>query len=113
MTMRSCMSKIIKLFANPDSMEFMYQCFLQAMWVALSLEDLKGKPIFLKFMKFQNVCSLTIFIEENQESMDMSKVSKIAFYGSMVEFTTMKRANANMEQIQKLGELESYLFFIL
>ncbi|MCO5558900.1 hypothetical protein L7F22_012490 [Adiantum nelumboides] len=83
--------KTVKLFANRENMGFSNVSeFPPSDVVTLSSEDLKGKPIPLKFVKFQNVRSLTIFIEDNQESTEVTKVSKIAFYGSTVETTNMK-----------------------
>ncbi|MCO5557330.1 hypothetical protein L7F22_010891 [Adiantum nelumboides] len=80
MTMPSCLSKIVKLFANGESMEFSnVSVFPPSNVVILSLENSKGKPIFLQFIKFQNVCSLTIFEEDNPKSKDKTKASKIAY----------------------------------
>lgn len=44
----------------------------------------------LKFVKFQNVRSLTIFIEDNQSDSEVTKVNKIALFGTTVETTDMK-----------------------
>ncbi|GAB4835994.1 hypothetical protein Ancab_000913 [Ancistrocladus abbreviatus] len=49
---------------------------------ALSPDNLQGKPVVLKYVKFQNVHSLTIFIEENQCGSDITKVQKTALYGA-------------------------------
>ncbi|XP_038982029.1 PITH domain-containing protein At3g04780 isoform X3 [Phoenix dactylifera] len=53
-------------------------------------DNLKGKPVNLKYVKFQNVRSLTIFIEDNQGGNDVSKVQKIVLYGTTVDTTNMK-----------------------
>ncbi|CAJ2628551.1 unnamed protein product [Trifolium pratense] len=58
--------------------------------VVLSPEHLQGKPVLLKYVKFQNVRSLTIFIEDNQTGSEITKVQKIQLIGSTVETTDMK-----------------------
>ncbi|XP_020520070.1 PITH domain-containing protein At3g04780-like [Amborella trichopoda] len=55
------------------------------------LIEMYGKPVTLKYVKFQNVRSLTIFIEDNQSGADLTKVQKIALFGTTVETTDMKR----------------------
>ncbi|PPD91146.1 hypothetical protein GOBAR_DD11922 [Gossypium barbadense] len=50
----------------------------------------KGKSVALKCVKFQNVRSLTIFIEDNHSGSEITKVQKTALYGSTVETTDMK-----------------------
>eukprot|EP00250_Pteridium_aquilinum_P031783 c4425_g1_i1 orf=164-694(+) len=83
--------KTVKLFANRQSMGFSnVSDFPASDIITLSPEDLKGKPVTLKFVKFQNVRSLTIFIEDNQGSTDVTKVIKLALNGSTVETTNMK-----------------------
>lgn len=83
--------KTVKLFANRQNMGFSnVSDFPASDVVTLSPENLQGKPVPLKFVKFQNVRSLTVFIEDNQGSVDVTKVNKIAFYGSTVETTNMK-----------------------
>ncbi|KAG6773364.1 hypothetical protein POTOM_020635 [Populus tomentosa] len=49
-----------------------------------------GKPVVLKYVKFQNVRSLTIFIEDNQLDSEITKVQKIALFGTTVDTTDMK-----------------------
>jgi hypothetical protein len=64
--------------------------------VTVSLEHLEGKPVPLKFVKFQNVRSLTVFIEDNQGSSDCTQVQKLAIIGSTVETT-------NMSELKKIN----------
>ncbi|KAH7285111.1 hypothetical protein KP509_33G013600 [Ceratopteris richardii] len=83
--------KTVKLFGNRESMGFSnVSDFPPSDVISLSIENLEGKPVPLKYVKFQNVRSLTIFIGDNQESTEATKVSKIALYGSTVETTNMK-----------------------
>ncbi|CAN1124673.1 PITH domain-containing protein At3g04780 [Linum perenne] len=102
--------KTVKLFSNKEHMGFMYRisysCFISQ---ELSVSNVSsvcirttffiltvvafycvGKPVALTYVKFQNVRSVTIFIEDNQSKGHVNKVQKIAFFGSTVETTDMK-----------------------
>ncbi|KAL0429514.1 UNVERIFIED_CONTAM: PITH domain-containing protein [Sesamum radiatum] len=83
--------KTVKLFANREHMGFSnVNDFPPSDTVILSTENLKGKPVIVKYVKFQNVRSLTVFIEDNQSGSDITKVQKIVLYGTTVETTDMK-----------------------
>ncbi|GLT38810.1 hypothetical protein SLA2020_130320 [Shorea laevis] len=83
--------KTVKLFSNKEHMGFSnVNDFPPSDTLVLSPENMEGKPIILKFVKFQNVRSLTIFIEDNQSGSDITKVQKIVLYGTTVETTDMK-----------------------
>ncbi|KAJ9185849.1 hypothetical protein P3X46_005436 [Hevea brasiliensis] len=83
--------KTVKLFSNKEHMGFSnVNDFPPSDTAILSLDNLKGKPVGLKYVKFQNVRSLTIFIEDNQSGSDITKVQKIALFGTTVETTDMK-----------------------
>ncbi|KAE8670941.1 PITH domain-containing protein [Hibiscus syriacus] len=77
--------KTVKLFTNREHMGFSnVNDFTPSDAAVLSLDNLKGKPIVVKYVKFQNVRSLTIFIEDNQSGSEITKVQKIASYGSIL-----------------------------
>ncbi|XP_042462963.1 PITH domain-containing protein At3g04780-like [Zingiber officinale] len=83
--------RTVKLFANKEHMGFSnVNDYPPSDSLSLSPEDLKGKPVTLKYVKFQNVRSLTIFIEDNHGGGDISKVQKILLYGTTVDTTNMK-----------------------
>ncbi|CAF2370677.1 hypothetical protein BRARA_A03752 [Brassica rapa] len=83
--------KTVKFFSNKEHMCFSnVNDFPPSDTAELTEENLKGKPVVLKYVKFQNVRSLTIFIEDNQSDSEVTKVQKIALYGSTVETTDMK-----------------------
>ncbi|OVA05396.1 Thioredoxin [Macleaya cordata] len=83
--------KTVKLFANKEHMGFSnVNDYPPSDTAVLTPDNLKGKPVILKYVKFQNVRSLTIFIEDNQEGTDITKVQKIVLYGTTVETTDMK-----------------------
>ncbi|KAF2287867.1 hypothetical protein GH714_003033 [Hevea brasiliensis] len=83
--------KTVKLFSNKEHMGFSnVNEFPPSDTAILSPDNLKEKPVVLKYVKFQNVRSLTIFIEDNQSGSDITKVQKIALFGTTVETTDMK-----------------------
>ncbi|XP_050886478.1 PITH domain-containing protein At3g04780 isoform X1 [Lathyrus oleraceus] len=83
--------KTVKLFSNKEHMGFSnVNDYPPSDTAVLSPENLKGKPVLLKYVKFQNVRSLTIFIEDNQTDSEITKVQKILLIGSTVETTDMK-----------------------
>uniref|UniRef100_A0A0V0HFH7 Putative PITH domain-containing protein-like n=1 Tax=Solanum chacoense TaxID=4108 RepID=A0A0V0HFH7_SOLCH len=83
--------KTVKLFSNKEHMGFSnVNDYPPSDTVVLSEDNLKGKPVTLKYVKFQNVRSVTIFIEDNQHDGETTNVRKIVLYGSTVETTDMK-----------------------
>ncbi|KAI5398359.1 hypothetical protein KIW84_063955 [Lathyrus oleraceus] len=75
--------KTVKLFSNKEHMGFSnVNDYPPSDTAVLSPENLKGKPVLLKYVKFQNVRSLTIFIEDNQTDSEITKVQKILLIGS-------------------------------
>ncbi|WOL15272.1 hypothetical protein Cni_G24053 [Canna indica] len=83
--------RTVKLFANKEHMGFSnVNEYPPSDSLSLSPDNLKGKPVTLKYVKFQNVRSLTIFIEDNQGGDDVTKVQKIALFGTTVDTTNMK-----------------------
>ncbi|MED6217643.1 hypothetical protein PIB30_019593 [Stylosanthes scabra] len=83
--------KTVKLFSNKEHMGFSnVNDYPPSDTAVLSTDNLKGKPVLVKYVKFQNVRSLTIFIEDNQSGSEITKVQKIMLYGSTVETTDMK-----------------------
>ncbi|KAG5244986.1 PITH domain-containing protein [Salix suchowensis] len=83
--------KTVKLFSNKEHMGFSnVNDYPPSDTVVLSPDTLKGKPVVLKYVKFQNVRSLAIFIEDNQSESEITKVQKISLFGTTVETTDMK-----------------------
>ncbi|CAD6207017.1 unnamed protein product [Miscanthus lutarioriparius] len=84
--------KTVKLFSNKEHMGFSnVNDYPPSDTLELSSNHLiDNKPLPLKYVKFQNVRSLTIFIEDNQSGSDVSKIHKIALYGTTVDTTNMK-----------------------
>lgn len=88
----------LKLFSNRPSLGFSDVSDLApTQEIDLSADQLaKGEPIALKYVKFQNVRSITVFVESNQEDEETSAVQKIQLLGSLVETT-------NMSEFKKVG----------
>ncbi|XP_047088890.1 PITH domain-containing protein At3g04780-like [Lolium rigidum] len=84
--------KSVKLFSNKEHMGFSnVNDFPPSDSVDLSSSHLlESKPVTLKYVKFQNVRSLTMFIEDNQSGADITQIQKIALYGTTVDTTNMK-----------------------
>lgn len=84
--------KTVKLFSNKEHMGFSnVSDYPPSDTLELSPNHLvENKPVPLKYVKFQNVRSLTIFIEGNQSESDVTKIHKIALYGTTVDTTNMK-----------------------
>ncbi|XP_020407319.2 thioredoxin-like protein 1 isoform X1 [Zea mays] len=93
--------KTVKLFSNKEHMGFsnvndyppsdtLELSSDHLIEMGLGLSFLQNKLLPLKYVKFQNVRSLTIFIEDNQSGSDVSKIHKIALYGTTVDTTNMK-----------------------
>eukprot|EP00243_Klebsormidium_subtile_P004922 TRINITY_DN19169_c0_g1_i1.p1 TRINITY_DN19169_c0_g1~~TRINITY_DN19169_c0_g1_i1.p1 ORF type:complete len:176 (+),score=30.46 TRINITY_DN19169_c0_g1_i1:275-802(+) len=84
--------KKVKLFTNRTSLGFSEATdgLVPQQEIVFTAEQLDGTPIPLKYVKFQGVRSLTIFVESNQEDEDTTKIQKIVLLGSTVETTDMK-----------------------
>ncbi|KAJ7524041.1 hypothetical protein O6H91_18G074400 [Diphasiastrum complanatum] len=89
--------KTVKLYANRQNMGFSnVGDFPVNDTIILSADHLSGRPVQLKYVKFQNVRSVTVFIEDNQETTEVTKIQKLAFLGSTVETT-------NMSELKKIS----------
>lgn len=92
--------KILKFFFNqPSSLDFdKAESAEPAQLIELSPEDLAedAKPVQLKYVKFQNVNSLTIFVKDNQTGKDTTRISQLLLIGSPVAAT-------NMNEFKRLG----------
>ncbi|CAN6439643.1 unnamed protein product [Victoria cruziana] len=99
--------RLIKLFVNKENMGFSNVSDFPASDSTVLLPDnLKGKPVILKYVKFQNVRSLTIFVENNQSDADITKIQKLVLIGT-----------TNNPKLNTLSEhkymKENYLLYVL
>ncbi|XP_020615546.1 thioredoxin-like protein 1 isoform X2 [Orbicella faveolata] len=85
--------KTVKLFTNhPNSMDFdSAENFQAVQTLELTPDDIKDDVITpLKFVKFQNVNSLTLFFQNNQGGEETTVLEYIGFIGSPLDSTNME-----------------------
>ncbi|KAK1270310.1 PITH domain-containing protein [Acorus gramineus] len=100
--------KTVKLFANKSNMDFSnVNDFPPSDSVTCTIDNLKGKPIILKYVKFQSVNSLKIFIEDNQSGADITKVQKIILYG-----VTLKSVNQDGSPGVRISAVKTYHLYV-
>lgn len=77
--------KTVKLYANRDNMDFGDVASAEPTQVLqLRPEDTKGERVELKYVKFQNVRSLVIFIEDNQGGDETTRIDSLDLFGLKV-----------------------------
>ncbi|ESO90964.1 hypothetical protein LOTGIDRAFT_217500 [Lottia gigantea] len=83
--------KTLKIFINqPHTLDFdQAESMKPVQIVELNPEDLTEGLVSLRFVKFQNVQTLTVFIKDNQEGGEVTQVDYIGFVGSPVSSTNM------------------------
>lgn len=84
--------KCIRLFANlPTSIDFDSAEGMAAIQeVELTEDDMKpGNLINLKYVKFQNVLSVTMFVKNNQGDEETTQIDRLGFIGCPVSTTNM------------------------
>merc|ERR1719187_1778645 len=84
--------KTVKLFINqPNMLDFDNAERMEAVQkFVLTTEQLSGDvPILTRFVKFQNVTNITVFIEDNQEGSETTQINHLAFYGIPLSCTNM------------------------
>ncbi|XP_068628277.1 thioredoxin-like protein 1 [Battus philenor] len=83
--------KFLKLFINqPRTLDFDQAAQNSSVQdLELTPSDLEGNPVPLKFVKFQNVQNIQIFVKDNQSGSDVTLINHLAFYGSPICTTNM------------------------
>ncbi|RKP34916.1 thioredoxin-like 1, isoform CRA_b, partial [Dimargaris cristalligena] len=86
--------KTIKLFANRPNLGFdEVDSVHETQLIELTEEDYESDNLInLRYVRFQNVAHLVVFIQDNLEDEDTTALSRIVFYG--------KRTNAESTQAQ-------------
>ncbi|OQR94263.1 thioredoxin-like protein [Achlya hypogyna] len=82
--------RVLKLFVNRNNLGFSDVVDIEPVQqIELSQEQLDaGSPIELRFVKFQRVTALTLFVEENNGG-DISTLSSLRFFGEPIAGTNM------------------------
>lgn len=70
-------------------MIFFDDSFIFSIRFRVTKENLEGTPIPLRFVKFQNVLNIQIFIKDNLAGSDITRIDHLAFYGSPISTTNM------------------------
>lgn len=84
--------KTLKLFINhPRTLSFDQALGMEPVQLLqLSSKDLdEGAVVPLRFVKFQNVQNLQIFVKDNQSGAETTRINYLVFYGSPINATNM------------------------
>lgn len=83
--------KSIKLFINqPRTLDFDQASGNTSVQdLKLTPKDLEGNPVALRFVKFQNVQNIQLFVEDNQGGGEVTQIDHLVFYGSPISTTNM------------------------
>lgn len=84
--------KTVKIFMNqPKSLDFDSAESMESIQtLQLGPEDIQsGAIVPLRFVKFQNVTSVTLFVKDNQGATDTTQIDHLAFIGSPAISTNM------------------------
>ncbi|EDW85090.1 uncharacterized protein Dwil_GK12794 [Drosophila willistoni] len=84
--------KDVKLFINqPRTIDFdMAESMSSVQDLTLAEKDLdQGQPINLRYVKFQNVQNIQIYVKNNQSGGDVTQIDYIGFIGSPIMTTKM------------------------
>ncbi|XP_015522647.1 thioredoxin-like protein 1 [Neodiprion pinetum] len=84
--------KNLKLFINqPRTVDFdMADSYTSVQDVSLKASDLEeGNPVPLRYVKFQNVQNLQIFVKDNQGGSETTRIDHLVIIGSPISTTNM------------------------
>jgi thiol-disulfide isomerase/thioredoxin len=84
--------KTVKIFINqPKTLDFdSAESMNSIQTLELTSDDIQnGSVIPLVYVKFQNVSSITLFIKDNQDGGEVTRIDQLVFYGSPVGATNM------------------------
>ncbi|CAG9575539.1 unnamed protein product [Danaus chrysippus] len=83
--------KSVKVFINqPRTLDFDQAAGNASVQdLEISSSDLEGNPVPLKFVKFQSVQNIQLFIKDNQSGDEVTQIDHLAFYGSPISTTNM------------------------
>lgn len=83
--------KTIKLFINlPNTLDFDAATdSFPTQELELTPKDLEGNPINLRYVKFQNVQNLQIFVKDNQSDEETTRIDKLVVLGLPIAATNM------------------------
>ncbi|CEP11437.1 hypothetical protein [Parasitella parasitica] len=87
--------KTVKIFANRSVIGFDdVESVMETETLELTPENFRDDAIVnLNFVKYQNVTSVVLFVEDNQEDKDNTQIQQLVFIGRPVETTNMSDFN--------------------
>jgi len=87
----------LRLFVNQVSMSFDDAEQNEPMQtLALDQASVAGKPTLVKYVKFQNVSTMSIFVPENLAGSEVTVLHRLRFIGQPIDTT-------NMSDLKKMG----------
>ncbi|XP_050301226.1 thioredoxin-like protein 1 [Anthonomus grandis grandis] len=83
--------KHIRIFINqPRTIDFdLADSYTSVQDLELTPDDLEGNPVNLRYVKFQNVQNIQLFIKDNQSGGEVTQIDHLAIIGSPISTTNM------------------------
>lgn len=83
--------KNLKLFINqPNTLDFdAASSNVAVQELELTPKDLEGNPVNLRYVKFQNVQNIQVFVRDNQSGGEVTQIDHIQLYGSPITTINM------------------------
>jgi hypothetical protein len=83
--------KTIKIFANQQAVDFDdAESQVPVQTLELTQEQLQsGEPVPLKYVKFQNINTLALFLQNNQGETETTALTQVTLYGQTRDKTNM------------------------
>ncbi|XP_017776586.1 PREDICTED: thioredoxin-like protein 1 [Nicrophorus vespilloides] len=83
--------KQVKIFINqPRTLDFdMADSNTSVQELDLTTDDLEGNPVNLRYVKFQNVQNIQLFVKNNQGNGEVTQIDHFAVIGSPISTTNM------------------------
>ncbi|VEN37618.1 unnamed protein product [Callosobruchus maculatus] len=83
--------KNIRLFINqPKTLDFdTAESFTSVQDLELKPEDVEGNPVSLRYVKFQNVQNIQLFVKDNLGGTEVTQIDHLSFIGSPISTTNM------------------------
>lgn len=87
--------KNLKVFINqPNTLDFDGAESMNAVQeISLTQNQLDGTPVILKFVKFQNVQNVQVFVKDNQSGADITQIDFLGIIGTPIGTTNMSEFN--------------------
>eukprot|EP01098_Paradermamoeba_levis_P012631 TRINITY_DN555_c0_g1_i1.p1 TRINITY_DN555_c0_g1~~TRINITY_DN555_c0_g1_i1.p1 ORF type:complete len:321 (-),score=93.78 TRINITY_DN555_c0_g1_i1:65-886(-) len=94
--------KTLKLYVNQPHMDFNSESIPPAQELTLTANEIKEKAVVpLKFLKFQNVNSLTVFVVDNQGGEETTKIQHLQVVGSFEQASSNENLYKSKEEALK------------